>query len=64
MHQNAIYISYMPTYLLTGDTKITYLNAVSLHKYFDDVHTNHTIVSPDVIILNETRLTNYDTNQD
>ena len=64
MYQNPIHISYTPTYLLTGDTKITYLNTVSLHKYFDDVHTNHNIVSSDVIILSETRLTNYDTNQD
>ena len=64
MHQNPIHISYMPTYLLTGDTKITDLNTVSLHKYFDDVHTNHNIVSSDVTILSETRLTNYDINQD
>ena len=62
MHQNPIHISYLPTYLLTCDTKITYLNTVSLHKYFDDVSTNHNIGSSDMIILSETRLTNYDTN--
>ena len=49
-------LCYLPTYSITADYKITYLNTRSLHKHINDVKHNHNLLASDVIILAETRL--------
>ena len=55
MKEHPLQICYTPKYDWNGDIKVTYLNTVSLHKYFDDVQHNHNIISSDAFILSETR---------
>ena len=60
MKEHPLQICYTPTYDLNGDFKVTYLNTVSLHKYFDDVQHNHNIISSDAFILSEARFNKLD----
>ena len=60
MKEHHLQICSTPTYDLNGDNKVTYLNTVSSHKYFDDVRHNHNIISSDAFILSEARFNIFD----
>lgn len=58
--KNPLKLSYTPVYNLTGDIKVTYLNTSTLRDHISDVKADHSIMSSDVIILSETRLSQFD----
>ena len=60
MHKNPLQLCYTPTYHLPENTVVTYLNTVSLHRYFDDIYQNHNIIGSSVLMFSETRLTIHD----
>ena len=60
MKEHPLQVCYTPTHDLNGDIKVTYLNTVSLHKYFYDDQHSHNIISSDAFILSGTRVSKLD----
>lgn len=63
-NQSVLQLSYKPMYTFQSSTvKVTFQNARSFHKHFQNISTDHNILASDIITIAESRLSSRDQNE-